>query len=230
MRHLAAQIALGLMAGLALGGCSHTSPTDPEAMQKARSGMVDRLRAGHLVTDKRVLEAMRAVPRHRLLPQDYWGQAYSDQPTPLDSQRTLCSPLLSGLIVQNLNPLSKHHILVVQPLTGYEAALLGRLCAKVVVVGLMDNDCAPLTADLEALGAPGNVEVHACDVSQGWGPEAPYDGVLLNAESGTPSTKVCEQMKASAVCVQFDGPSAQRVVVLGMQEHELVPLRTVALQ
>ena len=96
MRSRAAWLGVGLLAGLAAGGCSHQSPLDPPEVQQARSDMVERLRGGGQVTDKRVLAALGQVPRHRLWQEDYWSQAYLDQGLALDAQRASARPCSRG--------------------------------------------------------------------------------------------------------------------------------------
>ena len=229
MRRVAVCSGVTVLFGLLVGGCSSNSADDPADARRARSEMVERLAKGGRISDKRVLDAMRSVRRHQLLDASWWPQAYSDQAIALDSLRALPSPLLSAAIAQELNPLSKHRILLISPQTAYEAAILGKLCSRVVVVVLTEQDCAPLRDQLTKLGAT-NVDVHATDVAQGWPANAPYDGVLIGGETGgRPSSKLTEQMASHGVLVEYNGPYAQRVVVYRMQEHDLALYRTVNL-
>ncbi len=227
MRRVSACLGLGWILVIWLAGCHHTSGGESQEMMQARSDMVRRLEAGGRVTNKRILGAMQAVLRQRLLPEEMQQYAYSDQVVAVDAQHGLAPPLASALAVQELNPQSKHKYLVIDPQTAYEVLLLARVCHKVTVVVKLQFEQDAIQAAITDAGAA-NVGVHTCDVAQGWSADAPYDGVLMPSFVGMVPSKVAEQISASAVVVQMNGADAPSIEVQKVVEHELVKDHSVA--
>lgn len=144
----------------------------------ARRRMVDGQIRPNKVTDPRLLDALRDLPRERFLPQPLRARAYVDEDVPLPGGRALMEPMVLARLVQLLEPRPADRALVVGAGTGYGAAVLARLGAAVTAV---EDDAALCAVAREALAAclpPGAVHVADRLPSDG----GPFDAILVEGE------------------------------------------------
>ena len=131
------------------------------------------------VTDERVLEAMGSIPREEFLPQRLRRHAYEDRALAIDCGQTISQPLVVALMTQAVAPDPLDVALEVGAGSGYQAAILSRLCCRVVTVEREPALAERASATLARLGFA-NVEVAVADGSLGWPAAAPY-GVIVVA-------------------------------------------------
>ena len=167
-----------------------------------RAQMVDGLRERGALTDVRVEEALRAVPRHRFLPGVELAEAYADRAvvvkragggTPLSSAS---QPAMVAAMLEALRVGPGHRVLEVGAGTGYNAALLGALVqpgGEVVTVEL-EADLADRAAAALAETGVERVRVVRGDGAEGFPPGAPYDRVIVTAGAGAVRAAWPEQL------------------------------------
>jgi protein-L-isoaspartate(D-aspartate) O-methyltransferase len=136
------------------------------------------------ITSKRVVEAMRRVPREAFVPPEQVNAAYDDRPLSIGFGQTISQPFIVGLMVKALGLEGNEKVLELGTGSGYEAAVLAELAQKVITV-----ECVPELAEsakqvLDKLGYS-NIEVHVAGKTLGWQEGAPYDAVVVSA--GAPS-------------------------------------------
>jgi protein-L-isoaspartate(D-aspartate) O-methyltransferase len=136
------------------------------------------------IADKRVIEAMRRVPREAFVPPEQFYAAYEDRPLSIGFGQTISQPFIVGLMVEALELKGNEKVLELGTGSGYEAAILAELAQKVITV-----ECVPELAEsakqvLDKLGYS-NIEVHVAGKTLGWPKAAPYDAVIVSA--GAPS-------------------------------------------
>ena len=151
-------------------------------LERARENLLDYL--GHEIADKRVIEAMRRVPREAFVPPEQYDTAYDDRPLSIGFGQTISQPFIVALMVQALELDGHEQVLELGTGSGYEAAILAELARKVVTV-----ECVPELAEsarqvLDRLGHS-NIEVHIAGKTLGWPEGAPYDAIIVSA--GAPS-------------------------------------------
>ena len=134
----------------------------------------------HGVTDERVLQAMAAVPREEFLHPRMRRHAYEDRALAIDCGQTISQPLVVALMIQSASPQPDDVVLEVGTGSGYAAAVVSRLCRKVVSVEREPALAEHASATLRRLGFD-NVEVAVGDGSLGWPAEAPYGVILVAA-------------------------------------------------
>jgi len=140
----------------------------------------------HGVTDERVLEAMASVPREEFLTPRMRRHAYEDRALAIECGQTISQPLVVALMIQAASPQPEDVALEVGTGSGYAAAVLSRLCRKVVSVEREPALAEQASETLRRLGFD-NVEVAVGDGSLGWPPDAPYNVILVAAAaSGVP--------------------------------------------
>lgn len=164
----------------------------------ARARFVDSIR-GYARTigerdDPRVLQAMRDVPRHLYVPASLRAEAYRDYPLPIGRDQTISQPSLVALMTQLLRPRPNDVMLEVGTGSGYQAALLSRLVARVYSIEIVEPLARQASARLRQLGH-GNVEVRHGDGYLGWPEHAPFDGIIVTAGARHIPKPLLQQLK-----------------------------------
>ena len=154
--------------------------TPQDAFVRARLAMVADQIASRGVKDARVLEAMRAVPRHEFVPASVRDDAYVDSPLPIGHGQTISQPYIVALMTELARPSPGDRVLEVGTGSGYQAAVLSRLVDKVFSVELVEPLARSAAASLGRLGY-GNVVVRNGDGYLGWPDEAPFDIIMVTA-------------------------------------------------
>jgi len=134
----------------------------------------------HGVTDERVLEAMASVPREEFLAPRMRRHAYEDRALAIECGQTISQPLVVALMIQAAAPRPDGIALEIGTGSGYAAAVLSRLCRKLVSVEREPALAEHASETLRRLGFD-NVEVAVGDGTLGWPAEAPYDVILVAA-------------------------------------------------
>jgi protein-L-isoaspartate(D-aspartate) O-methyltransferase len=132
------------------------------------------------IEDQRVLRALAMVPRERFVPESFAGDAWSNVALPIDAGQTISQPFIVGLMTQALDLESGERVLEIGTGSGYQAAILAELGAKVISIERQPKLAAAAEKLLKELGYD-NVDIHIADGSAGWALEAPYDGIIVTA-------------------------------------------------
>ena len=168
----------------------------------------------HGVTDERVLEAMASVPREEFLAPRMLRHAYEDRALAIDCGQTISQPLVVALMTQASSPQPDDIALEVGTGSGYAAAVLSRLCRKVITIEREPALAEQASQTLRRLGFE-NVEVAVGDGSQGWPSEAPYNVILVAAAAGSVPQALIDQLA--------DG--GRMVIPVAVSAHEPQDLR-----
>ncbi len=132
----------------------------------------------HGVTDERVVQAMAEVPREEFLPERLRSHAYEDRALGIECGQTISQPLVVALMTQAVAPQPDEVALEVGAGSGYQAAVLSRLCRKVITIEREPALAEHAAATLKRLGYE-NVNVILGDGSLGWAGSAPYAVILV---------------------------------------------------
>ena len=134
------------------------------------------------IKDERVLEAMRAVPRHEFVPPHLRGSAYRDAPLPIGEGQTISQPYIVAYMTAALELSDEDKVLEVGTGSGYQAAILAQIARQVISVERLPRLAGEARQKLAELGYD-NVSVVVGDGTQGWPDEAPYDAIIITAAS-----------------------------------------------
>ncbi len=151
-------------------------------LEKAKAALIKHL--SWEIADKRVVEAMKRVPREAFVPQEYYHAAYEDRPLSIGFGQTISQPFIVALMIQALELKGDEKVLELGTGSGYEAAVLAELAKQVVTVEIIPALAESAKRVLEKLGYS-NVEVHSAGKTLGWLEDAPYDAIIVSA--GAPS-------------------------------------------
>lgn len=144
-----------------------------EAMRRA---MVESQLRTTGVNDPRVIAAMASVPRERFVAVERRALAYTDRPVPLGQGRALNMPEATGLLLTEATVRPTDKVLLVGAASGYTAALLDRLAAKVVAL----EEDADLVALARTALSDTRVELVEGPLNRGWAAAAPYDLIVVD--------------------------------------------------
>ncbi len=169
-------------------------PQDEAAYSLARREMVEQQLAARDITDRRVLKAMGEVPRHLFVPPAVRSQAYADYPLPIGEGQTISQPYIVALMTQCLALKGGEKVLEVGTGSGYQAAVLAALGARVFSIEINSVLAARAARTLEDLGRQ-NVTVKAGDGFYGWPEEAPFDAIIVTAAPEEVPPALLDQLK-----------------------------------
>jgi protein-L-isoaspartate(D-aspartate) O-methyltransferase len=196
--------------------------------QVERDWMVDTQLVAGGVTDQAVLAAMRRVPRHRFMPDSDSEDAYGDFPLPIGYEQTISQPFIVAYMTQALNLKPDEKVLEIGTGSGYQAAILAELVAKVFTIEIVEPLAERAKATLAKLGYS-NVIVRTGDGYQGWAEDSPFDAIILTAAPNHIPKPLLEQLAMGGRLIVPVGDYPQRLLLVrrtveGYQETELLPV------
>lgn len=171
------------------------------------------------ISDRRVLEALRELPRHLFVPPDLAPEAYSDSPLPIGSGQTISQPYMVAWMTELLGLEGREKVLEVGTGSGYQAAVLGRLAREVVSIEKHEGLAVKARELLGALGMD-NVRVLVGDGSAGLPGEAPFDAIIVTAGAPSIPRPLEEQLADGGRLVIPVGPSGMQELTLVVREGE----------
>jgi protein-L-isoaspartate(D-aspartate) O-methyltransferase len=173
--------------------------------------MVERLRERG-IKDPRVLEALRTVPRHRLVPEALRHQAYDESALPIGERQTISAPQVVAAMSEALALRGDETVLEIGTGSAYQAAILSRLAERVISVERIPGLASRARSALDACGIT-NVVVFLGDGSRGWPAEAPYDAIVVTAAASTVPEPLLHQLAPGGRLVgPFGGRDEQELL------------------
>ena len=178
---------------------------------RARARLVSKL-ADRGIHDTRVLEAMKDIPRHALVPEILGVQAYRDQALPIGEGQTISAPSVVARMTQALALKGSERILEIGTGSGYQAAVLARLVDSVVSIERIPHLAQTARHQLGRMGLK-NVTVLLGDGTRGHPEQGPYDGILVTAGGPAPPKPVLLQLRTGGALIGPFGPRDQQQLV-----------------
>ncbi len=205
--------------------------------QRERRKMVEEQIEARGVTDPRVLEAMRRVPRHEYVPAEYRAGAYSDRPLPIGLDQTISQPYIVALMTELVQPEPGDRLLEIGTGSGYQAAVAAELVSEVYSIEIIPELAHSAAERLERLGVS-NVLVRAGDGYLGWPEQSPFDGILVTAGAEHIPEPLVEQLKPGARMIIPVGDSFSVQILKVVEKlpggeveiRDIIPVRFVPLR
>ena len=160
-----------------------------------------------------VLKAMGKVPRHRFVPALHESSAYDNRPLPIGEGQTISQPFIVALMTDFLDPKPGHTVLEVGTGSGYQAAVLAELVAKVYTIEIVEPLGRRAMTLLEQLGYR-NVQVRIGDGYNGWPQAAPFDAIVVTAAPAEIPKPLIDQLKPGGRMVIPSGSSDSQYLLL----------------
>jgi protein-L-isoaspartate(D-aspartate) O-methyltransferase len=165
-----------------------------------RRRMVERQLRRRGIHDERVLEAMAAVPRERFVSERLGRRAYADSALPIGARQTISQPWIVAAICQGLELEGDETVLEIGTGSGYSAAVLARLAARVISIERIPELAEEARAALDGLGVT-NVEVRVGDGSRGAPEDAPFEAIAVHATAPAPPRSLLAQLAGGGTMV-----------------------------
>jgi protein-L-isoaspartate(D-aspartate) O-methyltransferase len=191
--------------------------------EEARHRMVERQLAQRGITDERVLQAMREVPRHRFVPEDLWDMAYRDTPLPIGHGQTISQPYIVAYMTQMLHLTPNDRVLEVGTGSGYQAAILSRLAKQVYTIERIEELAQRAEQVLRELDYD-NVLVRVSDGGYGWPEAAPFDAIIITAAAPEVPPPLIAQLAEGAPLVAPIGPAGYQDLVRLYKQGDRAPI------
>lgn len=220
-----AAIVAGLAWGCAADGVVRQKADDASRWDDARQRMVEQQLRARDIRDRRVLEAMRAVPRHLFVPEPLRDRAYGDFPLPIGHGQTISQPYIVAFMTQALEVEPAHKVLEIGTGSGYQAAVLAHLGAEVYTIEIVEPLAERARSVLRALGID-NVHVRVGNGYFGWPDEAPFDRIMVTAAPEEVPPALVEQLRVGGLMAIPVGGAVQELRILRRTENGVETLQT----
>lgn len=190
--------------------------------EQERKQMVQAQLASRDITDKRVLEAFRKVPRHKFVPGRYIEDAYGDYPISIGEGQTISQPYMVALMTQCLQLQKTDKVLEIGTGSGYQAAILAELADEVYTTERISVLSKNAQRVLQKLGYT-NIKLKVGDGSLGWEEFAPYDGIIVTCAAPSAPEPLKKQLKENGrLAIPIGGSFSQNLTVIRKQKGVLV--------
>lgn len=205
---------------------------DPYATIRSRMVTEQLSAVGRGITNVQVLHAMGKVPRHEFVPEQYRSLAYQDSPLPIGFGQTISQPYVVAFMTEQLQPEPGDRVLEVGTGSGYQAAVLADIVARVHSVEIIRELGNRAAEDLSRLGYT-NVYVRIGDGYSGWPEASPFDAIIVTCAPDKVPQALVEQLKEGGrMIIPIGSGSDQQLVLLTKQNgklerRSLIPVRFV---
>ncbi|MDD5448037.1 MAG: protein-L-isoaspartate(D-aspartate) O-methyltransferase [Actinomycetota bacterium] len=187
---------------------------DDEYCRKLRESMIEDQIIARGVRDRRVIEAMKSIPRHLFVPVSPIERAYSDTPLPIGEGQTISQPYMVAWMTELLRLEGDEKVLEVGTGSGYQAAILAKLSREVYTIERVKSLAETARERLDKLGIE-NVHVVIGDGSAGLPEYAPYDRIIVTAGTPRIPPALVEQLaEGGRLVIPVGSSSLQMLTVL----------------
>ncbi len=191
--------------------------------ERQRRQMIADIESGVAVTrkmlgkdrlDKRVMAAIRQVPREKFVPPDLRHAAFRDGALPVGHGQTISQPYIVALMTDMLELTADSIVLEIGTGTGYQAAILACLARQVYSIERIPELAQAAQLRLKGMGYY-NVETRCGDGYQGWPEMAPFDGILVTAAAPFIPPALLDQLKSGGhMAIPIGMPSMHQELML----------------
>ncbi|MFH0967520.1 MAG: protein-L-isoaspartate(D-aspartate) O-methyltransferase [Methanobacteriota archaeon] len=201
---------------------------------RERSEMVNTQLRSRGIKNLDVLRAMSTIPRHMFAPKHLSDEAYADHPLPIGHDQTISQPYIVAQMTELLSPVKGDNILEIGTGSGYQAAIISAIGARVISLERLAVVADLARENLRNAGIE-TVTVHVSDGTLGWPDGAPYDGIIITAATPQIPVPLMSQMAVGGRLIAPVGPpQIQDLVRLtrtndGYQEERFGSVRFVPL-
>jgi protein-L-isoaspartate(D-aspartate) O-methyltransferase len=171
------------------------------------------------IGDARVLGAIEKTPREKFVPSAFADQAYDNLALPIGQGQTVSQPYVVALMTEKLEPGPRHNVLEIGTGSGYQTAVLARLCRRVFSV----ERHRELLRDAERRFGELRLRNIVCrfgDGTKGWPEQLPYDRVIVTAAAAEVPATLIEGLARGGVLVAPVGEDHRDQQLVRIRRHE----------
>ena len=194
--------------------CAAQPGDDDRGWARERAEMVEKLRR-YKIKDERILAAMSKVRRHVYIPENKrpWTRPYGDHPSPIGHGQTISQPYIVAYMTEQIDVQPGETVLEVGTGSGYQAAILAELGARVYSIEIIPELSDHAQAVLAAEGYT-NVAVRTGDGYKGWPEHQPFDAIIVTCAPEEVPQALVDQLKEGGRMILPLGGDVQRLVIL----------------
>lgn len=187
---------------------------DPDARSAERARLILELRQSG-IKDPAVIDAMEATPRELFVPPPFQERAYDNIALPIDRHQTVSQPAVVALMTEALELNNRMKVLEIGTGSGYQAAILARLCRRLYTIERHQPLSEVAQRRLASLRL-NNVTAIVGDGSLGWPAQAPFDRIMMTAAAADIPDALVQQLAPGGIMVLPVGDSEydQRLIKL----------------
>ena len=152
------------------------------------------------VKNKKVLDAMKAVLRHKFVPEKIIEYSYDDRPLPIGNGQTISQPYIVALMTDLLGLKSDYKVLEIGTGSGYQAAVLSKIIKEVYTVEIYKELSDQAKKRFEDFGY-NNIYCMNADGYYGWEDKGPFDAIIVTCAAGYVPPPLIKQLKVGGVLV-----------------------------
>jgi protein-L-isoaspartate(D-aspartate) O-methyltransferase len=167
-------------------------------IQKKLRLLMELRRAG--ISDSRVLGAIEKTPREKFVPASFEDQAYENVALPIAHGQTVSQPYVVALMTEKLDPSERHNVLEIGTGSGYQTAVLSRLCRRVFSIERYRELLRDAERRFEELRLR-NIVCRFGDGTKAWPEQAPYDRVIVTAAAPEVPTILIDGLAPGGILV-----------------------------
>jgi protein-L-isoaspartate(D-aspartate) O-methyltransferase len=185
-----------------------------DRFQDAREKMVRVQIIDRGIKDEVILKALRKVPRHLFVPEEYINEAYDDNPLPIGYGQTISQPYIVAYMTEVAKPGPLKTVLEIGTGSGYQAAILAEIVKKVYSVEIVPELALESAERLKKLGY-NNIVVKYGDGYKGWEEFSPFDIVIVTAAAEQIPEPLIEQLAENGrLVIPIGAPNAVQELIL----------------
>ena len=185
----------------------------------ARRRMVEQQIIARGVSDQRVIEAMKTVPRHLFVSAGLQSHAYSDSSLPIGEKQTISQPYMVASMTAALELKGHERILEIGTGSGYQTAILATLAKRVYSIERIAILAGRARKVLDQLHLS-NVNIKIADGTLGWKDQSPFDGILVAAGSPDVPSHYLAQLEVGGKLVLPVGDRKQQVLIRVIRQQD----------
>lgn len=219
-----------VLLGIAGMAKDRPAPDSADIWRQKRLNMVETQIVARGVEDSATLEAMRKVPRHLFVPENWRASAYEDEPLPIGLGQTISQPYIVALMTELGQPTKNSKVLEIGTGSGYQAAVLAEISDSVYSIEILNELASRADSTLKSLNY--NVTVVCGDGYRGLPEYAPFDVIIVTAAPERVPTPLLDQLAEGGRLVIPVGTYHQELKLIRkidgkLKETNIIPVRFV---
>lgn len=180
--------------------------------------MIMNLRRAGL-TDGDVLNAIERIPRELFVLDHFRDQAYEDQALPISHGQTISQPQIVATMTEALEVKKGHKVLEIGTGSGYQAAVLSKLCRRLYTIERYKSLLAEAEHRFHHLRLH-NITSRCGDGARGWPEQAPFDRIIVTAAAAEVPQALADQLAVGGIMVIPVGPERGEQTLVKLTKNE----------
>ncbi len=171
------------------------------------------------ITDKKIIDVMLKVPRHKFVSKELKNEAYDDNPLPIGFGQTISQPYIVAYMTQELCLKPNNRVLEIGTGSGYQTAVLAELSKEVFSIEIIEELAKKAENILKELGY-NNIWIKYGDGYYGWEEKSPFDAIIVSAAAKSIPEALISQLSSNGTLVIPVGQEPYQIVKIIKKDCE----------